>query len=484
MVFYKRKFFRCPSWKISAVINTVTMGVLSLCMACILIASLASAGGLDRSWMFYDGDCATNAPRLTIGLGLLTNAISTAILASSNFFQQLLGAPTRTEVVIAHANGNSLDIGVRSWRNFLYVSRWKTLLWLAFLLPSLPIHLFLNSAIFQVDKRETYFQITLATESFLFGSPWYAPGASLQAGAYWDLSSNRTLSKSDYISAGSDATTNITEVAAVANTWERLSAEECSAMEELHTCRGIYAHSQVVIIVNASTPAGWTRQQFNAVNKSQIDEWAELNPLDRNNSLWYSSGCQIIPLDRYEKNCIKTCNTSIPLALTNNDTTTRYSVLTDLAGELPVQYCLAKRMEEQCRIGLSNLALLAATLCTIFKFICCVVATFSHLNLEESLVTIGEAISAFMDEPDPTLSTKSLFPTKVLKSRTLHDFKTSAMVAKPSIVAVGPQRWNNGRKLRGHAITVLDYFYIWVFFAVGIGILVYLVVLDSQSNTR
>ncbi|KAK2058645.1 hypothetical protein LY76DRAFT_513819, partial [Colletotrichum caudatum] len=88
----------------------------------------------------YDGDCETEK-RLDQGLRLLINLCSTGILTASNFCMQLQAAPTRGEIDSAHREGQWLDIGVPSLRNWRYIGRWRQVTWALPAMSSLPIHL-------------------------------------------------------------------------------------------------------------------------------------------------------------------------------------------------------------------------------------------------------------------------------------------------------------------------------------------------------
>ncbi|KAI1847360.1 hypothetical protein JX266_006585 [Neoarthrinium moseri] len=97
------------------------MAVVAAFFIPLVIVASVKAGGLNKTLMFYSGRCGTgSASRLNLALHLLLNILSTAILASSNFFMQILNAPTRDEVIEAHSRGSWLDIGVPSWRNDCY----------------------------------------------------------------------------------------------------------------------------------------------------------------------------------------------------------------------------------------------------------------------------------------------------------------------------------------------------------------------------
>ncbi|KAK3344264.1 hypothetical protein B0T25DRAFT_615903 [Lasiosphaeria hispida] len=79
---------------------------------------------------FYEGAC-DQSTRVNLVLHLLLNIFSALAIASSNFFMQILNAPTRREVDRVHANSGGtkwLEMGVPSIRNAFHVARFKTLL--------------------------------------------------------------------------------------------------------------------------------------------------------------------------------------------------------------------------------------------------------------------------------------------------------------------------------------------------------------------
>lgn len=139
-------------WRRAAVINTITVGCLGLVLLGIIGISINRAGSLSKAWLFYRGSC-DQANRINLLLHLLLNIVSTLIIASSNFFMQVLNAPTRKEVDRAHAKNRWLEIGVPSIGNIFHVSSFKTIAWVLFNLSSVPIHLLFNSAVFQTDYQ-------------------------------------------------------------------------------------------------------------------------------------------------------------------------------------------------------------------------------------------------------------------------------------------------------------------------------------------
>jgi len=88
----------------------------------------------------YSGSCEKSR---TIGLWLHLgiNALSTLLLSGSNYTQQCLAAPTRSEIDAAHARRRWMDIGVPSVRNLFRIKLERTLLWIAIGTTSIPLHL-------------------------------------------------------------------------------------------------------------------------------------------------------------------------------------------------------------------------------------------------------------------------------------------------------------------------------------------------------
>ena len=88
----------------------------------------------------YEGSCDKSR---TIGLWLhlAINVLSTVLLSGSNYTQQCLAAPTRSEIDAAHARRRWMDIGVPSVRNLLRIKAERTFLWIAIGITSIPLHL-------------------------------------------------------------------------------------------------------------------------------------------------------------------------------------------------------------------------------------------------------------------------------------------------------------------------------------------------------
>lgn len=168
------------SWKTSANVNTILVSALSAILLGALVYGLVVKRdlGVNSTFPIFRGSCQT-ASGLNIFLHLVLNVLGTLILASSNFFMQLVAAPSRAELDRAHHASKWIDIGVPSLRNFASLSGFKRVSWLVLMVSSIPIHLFFNSAIFYVESQRSSFTMTLAAKPFLQGATYYPPGASL-----------------------------------------------------------------------------------------------------------------------------------------------------------------------------------------------------------------------------------------------------------------------------------------------------------------
>jgi hypothetical protein len=71
---------------------------------------------------------------------LLLNAISSLFLAAGNYCMQVLAAPSRADVHLAHATGDWLEIGVPSFGNIRKLRRSRVVHWVALGLVSVLLH--------------------------------------------------------------------------------------------------------------------------------------------------------------------------------------------------------------------------------------------------------------------------------------------------------------------------------------------------------
>jgi hypothetical protein len=105
-----------------------------------VVANRSGVGKNGGRRTIFQGNCG-HARELNTYIHLGINLLSTILFASSNYAMQCLSAPTRTEVDVAHTKRKWLDIGVLSFRNLTRIDPCRVLVWLLFVMSSLPLHL-------------------------------------------------------------------------------------------------------------------------------------------------------------------------------------------------------------------------------------------------------------------------------------------------------------------------------------------------------
>ncbi|KAI1116582.1 hypothetical protein F5Y14DRAFT_405839 [Nemania sp. NC0429] len=321
-------------WRRTGTINVILAYICDIVLLTLLSISLsqpnASLGG---STVIFNGNCKSST-EINLLLHLLVNIVSGVVLASSNFFMQILNSPSRKEIDKAHIWLRFVDIGVPSLQNLRHVSYFKLTSWVIFAISSIPIHLFFNSAIFHTAYEGSQWHLTIATEAFIKGAPSFPPGASLApAGAAgprykWrqseqiyaapdhadygfdsseyinavDLSGyiglksgivgyGEPVAWDQYLNSSSTIYRNISSAAREAGTWDFLNATSCQT--EYLSCKSRTDYTDLVVIVDSRGSAGWTRSEIFDLGPDPnfTSQWDAVVPPDKVNSLWFSAQC-------------------------------------------------------------------------------------------------------------------------------------------------------------------------------------------------
>ncbi|KAJ8111878.1 hypothetical protein OPT61_g5625 [Boeremia exigua] len=157
---------RRQKWQTSLYLFAV-LGFTVLCINIgFLLWALRANGTTDGVGILYEASCDATK-RANIGIHLLINILSSAVLGASNYCMQCLSAPTRPEVDKAHRKGSWLDVGIPSLGNVVsscFGTR-KKLCWWLLGLSSLPLHLCYNSVVFMSTSAQTYGVIQFGPEA-------------------------------------------------------------------------------------------------------------------------------------------------------------------------------------------------------------------------------------------------------------------------------------------------------------------------------
>lgn len=386
------RFNRLSGWRRGAFINTVLVSAVFVVLISSHIFLWAKSKSPAGYHIIHSGRCAGNSVgRLNTVLHLIINILSTLVLASTNFFMQVLNAPSRAELDSAHEKGSWLDIGVPSPRNAFRVSRFKTIMWILFFLSSVPIHILFNSVIFATDDRGSEFSYFAFDESVLTGGATFDPGTSLAlpyVSTYPYSSTNMThteLARQDFEANHTDRSRIISATVEemLENKWDKLDNSDCVSIYNTSSCSGLRSYRNVALILRGST--GWNRSQVWDLPANEISFWDEYVPKDVNNSLWFAHisknsqySCRMDLRSTSVDNsvgsrlyCDNGCSWDMGLDDTLNTVDTWTYPLFSSAIEsneivssspapefedsrVSVEYCLAEPLETICQIGLAS----------------------------------------------------------------------------------------------------------------------------------
>jgi uncharacterized protein DUF6536 len=378
-------FLHGTGWRRAAAVNTIFMAILF----CAILTGFLFTGKATQSPLrqhfFYESDCSTtNALNLVVHL--LLNILSTMILSSSNFFMQVLNAPSRAEVDRIHAKNKSVEIGVPSLRNAFLLRKFKTFSWLVLAATSLPVHLFFNSAVFETDFQGKAWNLTIAAESFTNGGAFSGPGASLLNPGF-DLGYGRVVNVSTYRNTSSTPVLTVRQTASSAKNWKRLTPQECR--QEYLACKPRRTFKDVVVVVNRpgeSSTAGWKRSEMFSLTSEDAASWDGIVPAEQLNTLWFAAECDVtaVPGDLTDV-CTHSCGHALggpvdfkhdenegdsqagnwTIAFQNPSSRGEQDLLAfhrsgyrfDQFNNLDVRYCLAQEFQPTCKLGTSTLIL-------------------------------------------------------------------------------------------------------------------------------
>lgn len=379
-------------WRRPVIANIILLALLSGSLSLLTFFSGNETESFTINYFFYTGACQTTRTlNLVIHLGL--NVAATLVFSSSIFVMQVLNSPTRAEVDAAHAKGKYVEIGVPSLSNVFALSKFKAVAWIVLVVFSLPVHMLLNSAVFEVDFHGKSWNLTIAAEPFVDGGEFFLPGASLAFPGF-DDGYGREVDLTEIPSNSSRAVMELRTTAEMAGTWTKLDAATCR--REYLRCNPRQDFKDVVLVVNTAADEdteGWTRTEVFDMGAEAAD-WDEIVPADEPNSLWFAATCEMgMQPENGPGACRNSCgrvlgsevslvNKSeadqvdipwvIPFQDREIDATGTQSGLPregfrfDRFNDLEVSYCLAEEFQQTCRLGASPLMLGLAALCIAF----------------------------------------------------------------------------------------------------------------------
>ncbi|KAL9611692.1 MAG: hypothetical protein Q9167_003687 [Letrouitia subvulpina] len=397
-------------WHVWATVCAVITGAVFIINTILTIWASRKYGVNGGLGTIFKGSCK-RSERLSLWLHLAINILSSALLSASNYCMQCLSSPTRGELDKAHRRHIWLDIGVPSVRNIWRISRSRMALWFLLAFSSIPLHLLYNSAVFSALSAREY-DIFAVSPGFANGSffnetavpadfdnrPCFNGNYSKSA---WNSSSSlrsqssscsqRRFPHDEMVSFASQAFRDIKN----GTRWQRLEKKDCI---QQYGTDFVSTRGDVLVVssfLNDSFSVGW------------ISSSIPTQPSQPESS--YGWICSLYP--ETFPNLADTC-VDVNYVLQRADEwkintspyypaeSTSYSNYFEQYGEIQVDHCLSQPVEEKCKLQFSLSIMIVVIICNFIKFVC--MSVMQHQHRLPPLVTLGDALTSFLDDPDPT----------------------------------------------------------------------------------
>ncbi|KAI8714849.1 hypothetical protein NCS52_01205800 [Fusarium sp. LHS14.1] len=350
---------------------------------------------------------------LNTGLHLIINALSSILLAASNYGMQCITAPTRADVDKAHFEGKWLDIGVPSVHNLSRLPAQRVVLWGLLMLSSLPLHLVYNSVVFSSLGAFGYDIWTVQSTNH-----------SLSQSEFFDRPWN--VSADEYIRDTSPMWTNPNwtelKMLGVSGKLKKLTNLECIRQyaSSLQT-----SHRSVILVMAPKPDTSFL--QNNAYWEDQINIDASTLPYA------YDWICGRYPCQVYEPPG-EACHDKLPSLEKGADDWSPYCD--------KVKFCYSQPIEETCQVTFSPAFIAFVLVSNALK-----AAVLLYIALrppEESLFVLGDAIESFLTVPDAFSADSCLASVQDIRRRGNEGWtapRTWTPVKRRWAAAISRRRW-------------------------------------------
>lgn len=298
--------------------------------------------------------------RSNLWVHLLINTVASSVYAVSSYVMQKLAAPTRADIDNAHREGASVKVGSLAVTNFALLSKKKFAVFALLWSSSLPIHLMFNSVIIYTSTNAEWsnYAITLSEDQL----------ETLRANTSY------AIPLRDY-SGFSLGNSNLT-------TWSGSLAQHLLQQEPpfvelpLTDCVKTYStgsnptYRDVVLLSE-------TQHEYLDYASNLKSPSSYVPPTTFGDDPW-SWMCK-----DYDDSC-------------DGDDILRDGRWT--IDDYVISRCLARRLPDLCELNANMAIMVVVLVCITSKFICMVMAIM--LSRRQPLITIGDAISSFLHEPE------------------------------------------------------------------------------------
>ncbi|OQE41397.1 hypothetical protein PENCOP_c005G03687 [Penicillium coprophilum] len=326
----------------------VALALLAHVILTVKLAEKAASNGYgwgSSSAVIYGGTCH-QANRIATGLHVLFNIIVLTLTATSSYCNQVLAAPSRARIDIAHAQRVWVSIGSSSFTNVWYAPLWRKTLWVLILGTSLPVQMIYNSFIY-VSINANDFGIVAAPTDF--------------GNNHTDMS-NFDVPFNFHDIVGTDASSLYGDL--MSGKLEKLSNDAC-----MQAYSGAYQTARSTVVLLTPTLS------------SNLTAWSCQVELG-SDGISTSSGGQW--------HCFISENKG------------KYTIKPPPISQLSVlqiHSCFSRPTTPFCELGCSLPIGLVVMGCIALKLICMLVAALERRS--EIFLTVGDALKSFLTCPDP-----------------------------------------------------------------------------------
>jgi hypothetical protein len=370
---FKKPFAIWPKslygWRTGA-LTSALLAAISLAINFAVVIWLGVHGHGAGLVELYNGSCS-EVEKIDLWVHLAINVLSTLLLGGSNYCMQCLCAPTRANIDRAHAQGKFVDIGVPSIRNLRRVPLYKTMLWLALGLTSVPLHLMYNSSFYKSLASNDY-GIYTVTQDFVDGKP------------FADQTDTNTTIPSDFFGYPIDPQTIQASLLHNPAVWEPLDRSSCIksyAQNFLSNRRNL-----ILISSNHTSTANETVLATYTYTSSPTTPFYWICNTVPDLELKLAQFGYPAPSND------QTCGSYVNEVVAIGDAWTPFGY--------GVESCLSEKVPERCSYS-GNIPIVAIVLsCNAVKL---VVMLFVAFRLKDNpLITVGDAVQSFLDNNDRT----------------------------------------------------------------------------------
>lgn len=435
----RQRWHRLSGWRVGAAI-AMTGAFVTLTVNIAVAAyglSHQTSKSTDSNILveLFHGDCK-KASTLNTYAHLLINVISTLLLSGSNYCMQCLVAPTRKDVDAVHAKMRWLDIGVPSLRNLTHMSTGRRWLWSLLVISSLPLHLMFNSVFFTSIATNDY-NVVFATENFTTGAN-FSTANGFNTRYFQPPSYKEDLSSVQQQIARSE--------------FERLENADCIRAYAVD----LLTERRTLVLISSNSSTHGNGAVLGSGNQEYVkpERWYTLqegyNPYtwlcgERDSAVLNVKGAYSYGYGPY-------CYKYADKLLENPDVWA--------PSDWTPEYCLSEKVDGQCSCMVNLVIVWIVIACNIIKMIVMGIVAFSN-TLDQPLCTVGDAITSFVTDPDPTTTDMCIVTreymrmynmalknephvNKVLleKDADYHHFISGATNWKPPV----PQTWHSKKK--------------------------------------